>query len=344
MQPKVSVVVPIYDCERYIEACMQSLLNQSYANFEALCINDASTDASLSLANTCVAGDSRFVFHSLKENAGQGAARNVALGMATGDIVVFLDADDCLEPSALEKIVARMSSQNLDELYISARTIYDDKQARAMLREEFGDREPFDRVASGQEAFCYFESIGQWMPHIALRVVRRSLLEAHHIRFSEGIIHEDLLFTFLVSAYSQRTSFLNEPLYVRRVRVGSTMAQPKHTIRNIEGHFVAVQGIDAWMQENAAYMSNDFIAAVAHRVTEYRSRISYWWIGEISKAEKKAYLDGLSPRERFIFLSLWEQPAQLVVDKDQEYLQSTTWKLGNVFTVVPRKAIEALRK
>lgn len=107
MNSLVSVIIPVYKVEKYIEKCMQSLLDQTYTNFEALIVDDGSPDDSIKLAKALVGDDPRFIFFE-KENGGQGTARNLALDHAKGEYVAFLDSDDTYTPEMLKTVVAEL--------------------------------------------------------------------------------------------------------------------------------------------------------------------------------------------------------------------------------------------
>lgn len=95
--PLVSIITPVYNVERYLSKCIESILNQTYANFELLLINDGSEDSSGYVCDTYASKDVRIkVFH--QKNAGVSFARNVGLGAVKGDWVTFVDADDWIEP------------------------------------------------------------------------------------------------------------------------------------------------------------------------------------------------------------------------------------------------------
>lgn len=102
--PLISVIVPVYNAEPYLDKCVASILGQSYANLEVILVNDGSTDASGAICDTYAAKDSRIrVVH--KTNGGQSSARNMALDMFTGEYVTFVDSDDWIEPDAYEKML-----------------------------------------------------------------------------------------------------------------------------------------------------------------------------------------------------------------------------------------------
>ena len=104
-QVKVSVLVAVYNGERFLRKCLDSLLRQTLRDIEVICIDDASTDDSLSVLQSYAAVDERFVVLHLEQNQGQAFARNMALQQARGEYVCFLDADDWFEPDALARAV-----------------------------------------------------------------------------------------------------------------------------------------------------------------------------------------------------------------------------------------------
>ena len=335
--PLVSVIVPMYKCEAYIGQCLQSLKDQTLASWEALCVNDASPDRAWAVARETAGDDPRFWFDSLPENRGQSAARNVALDRARGTYVVLLDSDDYLVPDALEKLVRRAESQQLDDLYFNGKSFYESMEMHKLVREDYSLRPAFDGVATGMQLFTFFENAGQFFPQAALRMVRRDLIQENGIRFYEGIIHEDVLFTFRTLVASRRSSFLNEPLYMRRVHEGSTMTQPKRTIANVRGHFVCVREMEAWLSDHAAELDDDFMEAVAHRIHDYNMLQARDWFADIDEADQKSFWEELSPRDRLRFQVQVLQPGAEVKQLNEEFYQSKTYRVGNALLAVPRK-------
>lgn len=113
---KISVIIPCYNVEKYLDKCMQSILSQTLSDIELICINDGSTDDSLKLLNQYAASDSRITVIN-KKNEGVGIARNCGLKLATGEYVYFVDPDDWLENlEVLAKIYEKAKNENLDML------------------------------------------------------------------------------------------------------------------------------------------------------------------------------------------------------------------------------------
>lgn len=105
MNPKISIIIPIYNTEKYLPHCLDSILKQTYENFELILIDDGSTDNSNKIADDYAKKDKRIkVVH--QKNAGQSAARNKGLELATGDFISFIDSDDKIKPTFLEELLA----------------------------------------------------------------------------------------------------------------------------------------------------------------------------------------------------------------------------------------------
>ena len=102
--PKLSIIIPVYNVEKYLPKCLESILGQSFKDFEIICVNDGSTDNSLQVLQTYKKQDGRIVIVD-KKNEGSGIARNLGLSTARGNYVYFVDSDDWLENYALEKMI-----------------------------------------------------------------------------------------------------------------------------------------------------------------------------------------------------------------------------------------------
>lgn len=112
--PCVSIVIPIYDVEEYISACLESVLCQSYRNIEVICVDDCGTDSSMAVVETFSSKDSRIKIIRHTQNQGLGPARNTGMSAASGAYVLFLDSDDMLYPDALERLVANAHHTSAD--------------------------------------------------------------------------------------------------------------------------------------------------------------------------------------------------------------------------------------
>lgn len=110
---KISIIMPVYGVEKYIEKCLESILAQSFKEFECLIVNDGTKDTSIEVAKKLVGSDSRFVFLD-KENGGQGSAKNMGLDHVKGDYIAFIDSDDYVEPRYLQAMYEKCKIDDLD--------------------------------------------------------------------------------------------------------------------------------------------------------------------------------------------------------------------------------------
>lgn len=331
--PRFSIIVPMYNVERYVGECLASLVRQSFADFEAVCVDDGSTDATLERAREAVRGDSRFVFVE-RENGGLSAARNSGLAAATGEFVCFLDSDDRYVPDALERIDRAIAEGDLDLLDFSARTFYEGEEAREAHEETYEYRDPVPGVFAGQDLFVLYWEKLQFVASACLHAIRRDLLEGDGPVFCEGLLHEDELFSPVLYARASRASFLDAQLYERRVRLGSIMATPA-SMKRVTSLAAISQLLHAWLIENADELTPDFIDAFARDVAYIRDaacRAS----SEVDPDELSAYLAGLDAVERAEFDLACRFGSEPAEGRFREVAESRDYRLGRVALAAPR--------
>lgn len=175
--PKVSVIIPVYNVERYLGECLDSILGQTLEDIEVVCVDDGSADASPEILADYAARDPR-VRVVRQENAGSGAARNRALEMATGDAVVFMDPDDYYPSSdTLERLFAALSESGLNLAGGAVRRVPEDDPRAVKFNANFAVRKKFPH--GGRVMLSEYQS-----PFFYCRFIyRRSFLEKHGFRF-----------------------------------------------------------------------------------------------------------------------------------------------------------------
>ena len=199
---KLSIIVPVYNVEKYLEECVDSLLNQTLQDLEIFLVDDGSTDRSGAIADR-FAKENPDRMHTLHlENGGQGRARNAALPMAQGDYIGFVDSDDWIERDMYEKMLDRAEQTGADVVVCDFLEHYADGREQT-LPACFQDH-PLSAAGSS----CN-------------KIFRRSLIG--DLRFPEGLWYEDFHFSAVMLLRSKRTEFIPEPLYVYRRGQESTM-------------------------------------------------------------------------------------------------------------------------
>ncbi len=214
MAPEISVIVPFYNVEPYIDQCLDSLRKQTFGDFEVLCVDDRGRDNSLSVVEKYVRLDPRFKLIRQEANRGPGAARNLGMRQAVGKYVTFIDADDWVEPELLAKEHAAIVEYGVDSVWVRSRHYYEDGDSLKPGRDETPDglvKIDADIVAKNQGA--------GWDKLSSLDFLRRNGVE-----FDEGIFHEDLGFVFRLCCFAETIYQVPEVLYNYRHRRGSTTA------------------------------------------------------------------------------------------------------------------------
>lgn len=211
MTPLVSIIIPVYKVEKYIEKCMQSLLDQTYDNFEALVVDDGSPDSSITLAKELVGNDSRFIFFE-KENGGQGSARNLGLDHAKGEYIAFLDSDDYYEDEYLSVMIKKIVIDNSDICVCNVRNV-DTSGLQLSLRK--------NNVSLYYENKDYLMANGYVSNYMWDKLFKASCFEK--FRFDSLIrTYEDVHLLFRV-LYDRKVTSTNEFLYNYVQRPGSTV-------------------------------------------------------------------------------------------------------------------------
>lgn len=219
MDGLISVIIPVYNVEQYLHECVDSVLGQTYQNFEIILVNDGSTDSSGMLCEEYAEQDDRIrVIH--KENGGASAARNVGLDMMKGEYVYFLDSDDWLDNKAFEKILKIMHKENADVVFFDAYAV--DETQGIRTKEYYSHKKVY---TSGKGTVIMEELLSNKEFHVTPwhMFFKKTFLEKEKIQFVEGIIYEDMIFAYQVFSTADRVAYIPEYLYSRRFRANSVM-------------------------------------------------------------------------------------------------------------------------
>lgn len=216
---KISVIVPVYNVEDYLEECLDSILNQTFEDIEILCINDGSTDSSLDILEKYSRKDRRIRILSQK-NQGPAKARNLGLDNATGDYIYFMDSDDILKECAFERIYGLASKKDLD-LVVFKMINFDDETGKRFKTKYYDMK--FLKKAVGDSVFYHGDLSPQEVYRVTVsppsKLFKKSLIE--DIRFPCGLFFEDNPFFVEAFLKAERVFFYDEYLYERRIRKGS---------------------------------------------------------------------------------------------------------------------------
>jgi glycosyltransferase involved in cell wall biosynthesis len=260
MQPDVTIIIPVYNVEAYLEKCLQSVVEQTCKRIYVIAINDGSTDNSLAILNRYATIYSNFKVVS-QENAGQSAARNKGIELAKSKYVFFLDADDYIETDTIEKLVTKMEKYDLDLIRFSAEPFIEEGVKYPFIRKQYDFKKYFAEDEVYEKAEFIQRSSKAFSASPCLFMVKRKILMSNSIRFPSGIVHEDELFTLQVFLHTNRAMYDPNPYYKRRFRAHSVMTGQKaiSSKRSFDSYFSILQEMGKMLDKYAGELEMAFI-------------------------------------------------------------------------------------
>ena len=259
---KVSVIIPVYNTENYLIQCVESVMGQTLKDIEIICVDDGSTDSSPEILRSLKERDRRIRIFT-KENGGQSSARNLGLKEARGEYILFLDSDDHILPDALRILYGYAKYDDIDELFYGASVDFESEELKASgnTYASYSRNWFYPDVQNGRDLFVELWNRADLKVSPCLQLFRRSFLQENGIKFYEGIIREDELFTLQTLALAERTRVLDIELYVRLVREGSTMTQTRNFSHSY-GLFICVKEMLKFIEKHRLWEYPEYYAAL----------------------------------------------------------------------------------
>ncbi len=219
MSVDVSIIIPVYNVEKYLNECLDSLLVQTNKSFEIIAINDGSKDNSLKILETY-----KDKFENIKiisqENSGLSQSRNNGINEAIGKYILFLDSDDLLTINAIEKLYSLGIENNLDLIIYDA-LAFDDISGKKNYS-KYSRKTIYNKAVMSIDEYlegAYRKSILASTLHL----YKTEILKRNDIRFKNGILHEDEHFSMTSYQYIKKVGYISDKLYLRRYRSNSIM-------------------------------------------------------------------------------------------------------------------------
>lgn len=214
--PKISVIVPVYNVEKYLKECVESVLNQTFRDIEIIIVNDGSTDDSYEVLTQIE--DERVVIVN-KENGGLSSARNAGIEIAKGRYLAFVDSDDWVAPDYIERMYEVCEEFNCDMAQCSYEDVYNES---AKISSDITG--VFPSFYSGKEFSYAMYTLLSWRSNLVVnKLYKKELFE--EIRFPQGKIHEDEFTIYKVAWKANKIGVISNKLYFYRHRPGSIMQQ-----------------------------------------------------------------------------------------------------------------------
>ncbi|MDD2293611.1 MAG: glycosyltransferase [Bacteroidales bacterium] len=221
-QVKVSVVIPVYDTEKYIEECLLSITNQTLKEIEILVVDGGSKDKGVDIVRGIAANDSRITI--LKQpGKGLSGARNTGIKAAEGKYLYFIDSDDYLDLDTLELCYEKAEKDNLDFLFFDAQCFKDEGTTSTFWMDYHRAGYVEDKVYTGRELIEQLIAIGRYRASACMNFINRQFFEDAGLSFNTNIMHEDELCTAMLYMEGKRVGRIARDFYQRRVRDSSIM-------------------------------------------------------------------------------------------------------------------------
>ena len=341
--PEISVIVPVYNVEKYLRECLDSVLKQTFSDFEVICVNDGSTDGSPAILAEYAAKDLR-IKTVTQENSGLSDARNTGMALAQGKYLYFLDSDDWIEPDTLEICRDTAEKNQLDELIFNRIEFYENEDMENMFRGN--GKSPFRTTAvmDGKTLFVSAMQDGTFRSPVPFRFLRREFLVENGLHFYSKLIHEDDLFSIRCAFLSKRSMYIDKYFYHQRRR-GNSITTVKASFQRFISCAIIHREFSALLLDCigteaekalALYMDQNLF-----RANElYQKLEKAEFCAEYKKYPELQSFYGFLPLSDVLNQKSYREGAK---DKTAEITSGLTWRSGHILLWLPLKIMQLLK-
>ena len=299
--PKVSVIIPVYNVEKYLRECLDSIVNQTLREIEIICVDDGSTDGSPEILREYGERDCRITIIS-QENRGISSARNHGADIASGEYFYFMDGDDILERDALSRLYQLSEEKSLDVLYFDGESFFETEELKEIKKNYityYARKGDYSRVMTGPQMLHEMIAMDEYRSSLCLQFISSVHYRQENLRFEEGIIGEDNIFTFQCIMPAHRVYHMKEAFFHRRVRGNSVMTSAGK-FEQVYGFFAGYLAIERAFRDNQL---NQEDAEGLSMLVRMRLRLTRKLYHDL-EPEYKLCFEALKPEEKTYFLML----------------------------------------
>lgn len=245
-EPKISIIIPVYNVEKYLRECLDSCVNQTLEDIEIICVDDCSTDNSYKILEEYQQKDSRIRIFQQEENKKQGAARNKGLEVATGEYVWFIDSDDYIDTKACQILYDAVKEFDVDMLCFSAIQFSEEDEKRKFFYPKHFQGVQINKVYHPQTNWkeIHFSNLN---PTVWAYLTKRSVIQK--FKFREGVVYEDLDFTPKLFYYIDSFCYIPYTPYFYRINSNST-TQIQLTQKILEDYIESTINLSDFITQN----------------------------------------------------------------------------------------------
>ncbi|MDY4077588.1 MAG: glycosyltransferase family 2 protein [Clostridium sp.] len=274
MNELISIVVPVYNVEKYLKKCIDSIINQTYKNLEIILVNDGSTDNSGKICDEYVLKDNRIkVIH--KKNEGLSSARNLGIDISNGEYIIFVDSDDWIKKDMIKKLYEIIQKDNSDISICNYFLSYNEEDQIQKEKIEFCQ---FNNIEALKK--LYDENFNIIMTISCCKLFKKNLFS--DIKFPKGKIHEDEFTTYKLLYKSKKVSYTSEKMYYYRQREDS-ITHRKFDRQNLD----AVEAFEERISFFKNIVKNKFLYCKSVESLYFFCMKSYFLYEKESNSDKK---------------------------------------------------------
>ncbi len=223
-----SIIVPIYNVEKYLDKCIESVINQNYEDYEIILIDDCSTDNSFQIALK-YANKKKMKLIKKEKNSGLSDTRNLGIKKATGEYIIFLDSDDYIENESLKKIENIIKENGFPDIAYFG--YYEEYEANDEQKKKYGYKMPPNELYSSYQFMIGELGKRNLYAAVCFGIYRRELLISNDLFFYSGLLHEDELWTPEV-ILSSKSIYLSDYIFYHYLRHNSSITKQQNRIKN----------------------------------------------------------------------------------------------------------------
>lgn len=274
---KVSIIVPVYNSEKYVAECLDSILKQTMKELQIICVNDASTDSSREILEKYAKKDQRIMIVDNEQNGGLSFARNRGMEKATGEYIYFLDSDDSIVPEAMEELYNRAQELDTDviffdsEMTVEGDLISEDKRLFC-AKKNYGE----NNVYRGIELARKMQLCNDYRVPVWLQFWKRAFVERAGLQFYDRLIYEDELFTYLSLMQAERVACVAKTYHIYR-RHSDTITMGKIKPDYIKSMLIIIQEITSYWNGHQGVeidgISNKIIRGLEWQINEFLKKM-----------------------------------------------------------------------
>lgn len=263
---KVSIIIPVYNVEKYIDECILSAINQTLDDIEIIAIDDKSTDSSLDILNKYKEKYDFVRVIASEKNMGLSATRNIGIRNAKGEYIYFLDSDDYIDPNAMEICYEKAKEYDLDIATFDAEAFRDKEYSGYDFNESYDREKIIEPVCiKGEDFFYKYSTTGGYKQLTMLNFHKRDFIIQNNLFFYEGIIHEDELHSFQAFLLAERVLYIPKKLYFRRMRNNSIMTSSNYKKR-FESTEVILREMCKFYEDNKELFKLDTLKIIKNHI------------------------------------------------------------------------------